>query len=639
MHDGVQPFTTAQHNAIQNFVNAIVDGTRIPNAFVAYGNSKRNDIYVKTAGTQSNGSPVPSNPYFRMASTTKIICPTVAAKLMADRWCNMDTPIANYLGNGYIDASGVEHGDVIRDFQGNPLTAPWKSVNRKVIDTSGVVITMVESWNRWCDAQKPPVPKLTATGASTCPDLNVGHCLNMTSGLPYDYWTIGKYQGLLPYVKDNSVMKRIEPGTGYGYSDYLTCHATGQIGDTSAGYTMPPPQFLFDASGNSIFTMDTYVSLLTCQPSSSAPGVFCEYNRGYDLLGFFFDQLIKQNLSAIQAFYGNNTNIVDVISFAQEVIFKPIGANDTWVLGGQSQPPADVRTNMISASFQRSKTSSLGSKCVPYGLVDTSQNGLVSVTGVPVAKYSYTDLSGFTFTGYFDASNNALTVWADSVPGDTNTSLLNNSVYENKNNNLKHVGPLGSAWNMSAMSFAKLLRLWSNQGYDVASNTRIINKATMLLFNQASVTNGTYIGLTDFDNYQASINRDEIPLEYSFATSLPMLWSYGSFRFMNPGSMPNNTPFIAGFNTNLNTLGTYPLVEGVQYWTGVFNNVWYMDPNTGNFAVWGSSQPTWAAANSSLYDLAKTHIVGTPQGNAVPSGNNQPYASTRLISILEGGQQ
>lgn len=627
IHDGFTPYTAAQHTAVQSFANAIADGPNIPNSFVAYGNANTTDINVKVSGKQSDGSDVPANPYFRLASCSKIIGALCAAKLMSDRWINLDTPIAAYLGNGTVDASGIEHGDVIRDSSGNPLTAPWKSANRQIIDTSGNLTTMAAAWAAWGAEQTPVV-------ATPCPDITVNHCLTMCCGLSYDYWTFARYTGLMEFVKDNTSLQR---ASQYGYSDYLTAYATGQVGTSFTGTTMAAPARLFDASGNPTYTSDQYVGLLSSQPLSSLPGVFCEYGRGYDLLGFFFDQVIKQNLSAFQTYYGN-TNIVDAITFMQQLIFIPIGMNDTWVSGGQSEPPTDVKTRMISASFARNKISNVGAKCAPYGILDTSQNNLRSVNGVAVAKYSCTDASGFTYTGYFDSSNNALTVFADHVPKDTNATSVNELYYAPKNSSLKHVGQMGSAWGMSAQSYAKMQRLQANKGFDIVSGRRIIAKSAMSFISQASVPNGTYVGLTDYDHFK---NFHNIPLEYSFAISQPLLWSYGGLRVMNEGSMPNNSPYAtlgsAAFNLPINNNGFYPMVEGGKYWTGVYNNVWYMDPDSGNFAVWGTSQPTWCSLNANLYNLGYTHIALSASSD--PSPNNKPYAATRLITILDGAQQ
>ncbi|NBR26275.1 MAG: hypothetical protein EBU08_21315, partial [Micrococcales bacterium] len=353
--DGVLPgFTSAQIAAIQSYANDIADGPKIPNSFVAFGNANEETIYTVVSGKQSNGGAVPSNPYFRLASCSKLIGGIATAKLMADRWINTDTPIASYLGN--YDASSNPNGDKIYDTSGNLLVAPWKSANRKIIDASGNVTTMQAAWTAWGATQNPPV-----TGA--CPDITVGHCLNHTVGLSYDYYTFGRYTGFLELCHDNTTLQRVAQ---YGVSDTPTTYAKGQTGTSVQNGPIDPPHHLFDASGNPTYTSDNYLTLMSTQPLSSLPGVLCEYSRGMDVMGFMFDQLIKQNLTKFQTFY-NNTNIVDVITFIQQIILIPAGINDSWVYGGQSQPPADCKTNMLSSSTARNVTSAAGAKCIPYG--------------------------------------------------------------------------------------------------------------------------------------------------------------------------------------------------------------------------------------------------------------------------------
>jgi len=647
MRDGCYDFLPTTHAQIQAFADSIVsnNSNTIPNLFVGYGNAKDASYNVVVSGKQSNGGSIPADPYIRLTSLAKNIGVLVSGKMMADGWINMDTPIAAFLGNGWFDASGIAHGDMIPDSSGNiPRDAsgqyikPWLSKNRTIMDSSGVIRTMQAAYTAWAAAQSPPF--VSNATLNPCPNITVLNCLNHTAGLSYDYYTVGRLSDLNEYAGDRVTLNRVKQ---FGVGDYLSVYATGQPGSTfpdpSNNYNANPanaPRLLVDSSGNTTYTSDDYLSLMSTQPVSSLPGLFSEYGRGYDLLGYFLDQVIKQT-PTLSALY------TDVIDYAKKTILTPIGITDAWVYGGESPAPADVETRMLSASIQRSSRSEIGGKSTPYGLVDTSQNGLVSVTGVPVAKYAYTDASGFTFTGYFDSSNNSLTVWADAVPGDTNTIGYNQLYYrKTKNTNLKHIGILGSAWCMSVGSYCKLLRFIANKGYDVVSKRRIMPKSVFTYGYQSSVTESAWTGVTDYEKFNSAA-----PMEVTYAYGTPLVWSFGSYKFVELASVEyKGLAFITPTGTvNANFINQpplYPFAPGAHTWAGVMNIAWYMDPESGNYVLYGTQAASWASAAPSLFQSRRSTIRADPPGpnpaylGAAPvnSTQNTNYALSRLVSIL-----
>ena len=667
VHNGASdylPNTRSQVQAIlDNVVNTYLGGNGTPNMFAAYCNGKDATVETVVSGKQSNGSAVPSNPYYRMASNSKVIAAVASAKLMAEGWINMDTPIAAFLGNGWFDSSNVAHGDMIPDSCGNVLfdtssngqkfyKKPWLSANRKIIDVvgaNGIPLTgattlnangdildasgniatirertMQQAWTEWGATQKPPV-------AGNCPNITVGMCLDHTCGLSYDYYTFGKFCNLPLVSGDIATYARTRK---YGYSDYLTSYATGQPGssypDASLNFVNNPanaPRLLVDASGNGTYTSDNYLSLLSTQPVSNLPGLFSSYGRGMDLLGMFLDQVIKQT-PAFSAY-------LDIIDYVQKTILIPIGITDSWVMGGQSAAPADCKTRLISASVTRGQNALGGNgKQIPHGLVDTSNASLRSILGVPVAKYGYTDASGWAYTGYFDASNNQLTVFMDDVPNDTETIGMNN-IYQQtvRDPTIKHVGQMGSAWCMSIGSMAKLLRFVYNQGFDVVSKTRIIPKSAFTYIHQTTnnESNGN-IGISDPAHFFT-----EAPIEVSYTYGYPMAWSFGGMQFIELGSIGYKSPTIAGYGTYINTASLYPFAPGGRAWAGVYNTGWYIDPDSGNVIVFGMSQPAWAGAMPSVFEYNKTYVKAIDPGPIKTiSGNNQPYAMSRLVTIING---
>jgi len=374
--------------------------------------------------------------------------------------------------------------------------------------------------------------------------------------------------------------------------------------------------------------------LMSSQPVSSLPGLFSSYGQGYEILGLFLDQVIKQT-PALSALY------TDLIDYAQKTILIPIGITDSWVMGGQSAAPADCKTRMLSASIQRSSATDIGGKAIPYGVVDTSQNGLKSILGVDITKYAYTDSSGFTFTGYFNSSNVSQTVWADHVPGDSNTINYNNLHYQKtKNTNLKHVGFLGSAWCMSVSSFCKLLRFVANKGYDVASKRRIMPKAVFTFIDQSAVTESAWTGITDYEHFNSVA-----PSEISYAYGAPLVWGFGGYKFVELSSLEykglsftinngtaNNGIVVSNF---INQPPLYPFAPGAHTWAGIMNMGWYMDPVSGNFVVFGHQQGQWAGPAPGLFQSRRSSIRAVPPGPApVRSPQNTNYAFSRLIQIL-----
>ena len=674
LHDGAEaylPSTSSQvqaflDNVVNNFVSAGIAGNGTPNMFAAYGNASGTAIQTVQSGKQSDGSGVPINPYYRMASNSKVIAAVTAAKLMADGWINMDTPIASFLGNGWFDSSNVARGDMIPDSCGNiPFDTssngqkfyrkPWLSANRKIIDVvgaNGVPLTgvttlnangdildasgniatirertMQAAWEEWCDKQSP---KITGAGR-TCPNITVGMCLDHTCGLSYDYYTFGKFNNLPLISGDIATWARTRR---YGYSDYLTSYATGQPGSTypdpSDNFLNNPanaPRLLVDASGNGSYTSDSYLTLLSTQPISNLPGLFSSYGRGMDLLGMFLDQIIKQ-VPAFSAY-------LDIIDYVQQTILVPIGITDSWVMGGQSAAPADCKTRLISASLTRGQGALGGNgKQIPHGLVDTSQNGLTSILGVPVAKYGYTDASGWTYTGYFDASNNQLTVFCDDVPNDTETIGMNN-IYQQtvRDPTIKHVGQMGSAWCMSIGSFAKLLRFVYNQGFDVASKTRMIPKSAFTYLQQTTnnESNGN-IGITDPAHF-----FNEAPIEVSYTYGYPMAWGFGGMQFVEFASIGYKSPSLSGFGTYVNLPPLYPYAPGGRAWAGVYNTGWYIDPDSGNVLVYGMSQPSWAGIMPSVFQYNNTYVKAIDPGPIkTASPNNTMIAISRLVTIING---
>lgn len=650
IRDGVASFLPNTRAQVQAFADNIISpsnyGAYTPNYFIGYGNAKDADVNVVVTGKQSNGSAVPSNPYFRMASTSKMIGAIAAGKLMAEGWINMDTPVAAFLGNGWYDASGVAHGDMILDSCGNiPVDGngqyikPWLSKNRTIIDSSGVIRTLQQAWAIWCAAQSPPIS--TSATLNPCPDITVAHCLNHTTGLSYDYYTFGKYSDLDTYDGDLTTLQRVKK---FGYSDYLTIYATGQVGssfaDASDNYNSHvTPTLLVDSSGRTTYTSDNYLTLMSTQPISSIPGLYSEYGRGYDLLGFFIDQVIKQT-PALSALY---TNAID---YVQKTFLIPIGINDSWVMGGQSPAPADCETNMLSGTVCRPATSAVSTPCYDYGLTDTAHSGLTDINGVPVAKYSYTDSLGNTHVGYFDASNNDLTVFMDAVPGETNTIGFNQLYYQKTvDTRLKHVGQMGSAWAMSVGSYCKLLRLVANKGYDVVSNTRILPKSVFTFAYQSSVTSNSCTGVSDTTHFNSNA-----PIELTYSYGAPFVWSFGSYKFVELSSLPYSSPSFpsatgAYSSLPLNIPPLYPFAPGAHSWAGIYTTGWYMDPESGNYCIMGINQPGWAGKMPSVFQCNRSHIRAVPPGPSgagylgakpVKSSNEVAFALSRLVTILDG---
>ena len=666
VHDSASDYLPNTRAQVQAFLDNVVatsfGGNGTPNMFAAYGNAKdANSINVVVSGKQSNGSALPAEPYYRMASTSKMIAAVASAKLMADGWINMDTPIAAFLGNGWFDSSNIAHGDMIPDSCGNILfdtssngqkfyKKPWLSKNRTIIDVVGAdgkpltgltklnangdildasgnlaVIrerSMQAAWDEYGATSKPPFQ-------SACPDITVGMCLNHTCGLSYDYYTFGKLCYLPTVSGDLATYARTRR---YGYSDYLTSYATGQPGssypDPSNNYNAShPPRLLVDASGNGSYTSDTYLSLLSTQPVSNLPGLLCSYGRGMDLLGMFLDQVIKQ-VPAFSAYR-------DIIDYVQQTILIPIGINDSWVMGGQSAAPADCKTRLISATVTRGQAALGGNgKQIPHGLVDTSNANLKSILGVPVAKYGYTDASGWTYTGYFDASNNQLTVFMDDVPNDTETIGFNN-IYQQtvRDPTIKHVGQMGSAWCMSARSYATLLRFVYNKGYDVVSKTRIIPASAFTYIHQTSANAALgNIGITDYAHYFS-----DLPIEVSYNYGYPMTWAFGGMEFIEMGSVGNKSANTYGSPPYTNTPSLYPFAPGGRAWAGVYNTGWYIDPDSGNFVIFGCQQPAWAGIMPSVFQFNNSYVKGIDPGPIKSvSGSNNPWALSRLVTILNG---
>jgi CubicO group peptidase (beta-lactamase class C family) len=647
VRDGVTDFLPTTRAQVQTYANNIITASTslAPNFFVGYGNAKDASFNIVVSGKQSDGSALPADPYFRIASLTKLIGSIGTLKMMSDGWINMDTPIAAFLGNGWYDASGIAHGDMIPDSCGNiPRDAsgqyikPFLSKNRTIIDGSGVIRTLQAAYTAWALTRSPP---FTSTASlNPCPDMTVSMCLNHTCGLTYDYFTIGKFHDFPQYDGDLTTQARVKK---FGYSDFFTVQATGQVGssfaDPSGDYNANPanaPSLLIDASGNTTFTTDTHLSLVATQPSSSIPGLYSTYGRGYDILGFFVDQVIKQT-PALSALY------TDAVDYIQKTVLTPIGITDCWVMSGQTAAPADCQSRMVSAVLQRATQTSVRTKAAPFGIVDTSQNGLVSIRGVPVAKYAYTDTSGFTFTGYFDSSNNPLTVFADAVPNDTQTTLLNNTSYQKtKNTNLKHIGNFGTGWCMSVSSFLKILRLFANKGYDIVSKRRVISKAVFTFLMQSSVTETQHTGISDSDHFFTNA-----PVELSYTSGYPISWSIGSWKFGELSTIPYSA---VSFTDSGGRLGSpiysqpplFPFAPGAHYWAGVFNNGWYMDPESGNFTVFGTQQAAWAGGLNTVFQPYRSSIRAVAPGPSpaylgaapVKSSYDSPLAFSKLVSIL-----
>lgn len=655
MRDGCYDFLPTTRAQVQTYANTISpsSSTTCGNFFVGYGNAKDTSFNIVVAGKQSDGSGVPVDPYFRIASLTKLIGGAVALKLMSDGWFNMDTPIASFLGNGWYDASGIAYGDMIPDSCGNiPRDAsgqyikPWLSKNRTIIDGSGVIRTLQEAYTIWGAQQQPPI--VSSATLNPVVDATVSMCLNHTIGITNDYFTIGRFTDLGKYCGDEATEARVKK---FGYSDYFTVQATGQVGssyaDPSNNYNANvTPRPLIDSSGNTTFTPDNYLSLMSTQPFTSIPGLYSIYGRGYDVLGFFIDQVIKQTPVLFAKYPGG------CIDYIQQNFFTPIGITDAWAMSGQSAAPADCKTRMLSAVIDRVKTSTVSGnstnyyvQALPYGIVDTSQNGLKSISGVTVAKYAYTDSSGRNYTGYFDSSNNNLSVWADHVPNDTNAILLNNTSYQAKNTNLKHSGMLGSGFFMSVSSYGKFLRLFTNKGYDVVSKKRIISKAVFTFMDQSTVCESQHTGITDM----AHMNTIA-PIELSYTSGYPISWSIGSWKF---GELSTQTSkgvsFFDAAGKIQNTLTSrysqpplFPFAPGAHWWGGVFNICWYTDYESGNYVVFGTQQPAWGGSTVTCFQPFRSSMRAVPPGPSPPylgaapvtSASNNNVSFARLVTIL-----
>ena len=567
---------------------------RVPNFFVSYGNASNSTINTKVYGTQSNGTPVPANPYIRIASETKVLGTMVAAKLLEDGYFTVDSNVDSFLGNA---------ADAIYDASLNRLTRPWLIQNRSWIDASGNIyagavsvpnvlpprvynagnpdcayfnysstgalisgstldasgataVTTLSTSTRY--GYGPIVnfynavngtsfgPSNPLTGANAPVQMTIRHLLSMTAGLDYDFWNIINFAGALQFLGSNQAIQRIRK---VGYIVPTTVIGTGQLGPITSS-TVPTPV------DQTSYTLDNSLGALSTVPLCNFPGTYCEYCTSYDIIGFFMDQIIKQT-PALLSTYG------DIIGYCKKTILEPIGVNDCWFNGGQSQPPVDASSNMMSASEVR-----------------FSSNGTSSGT----TQYGGSAASGYGFDGSYN-----MVKFYDHNPGSSMAQVINNQYYIPFNSNLKHVGTFGGGAVMSVNSYGKVLQLFINKGWDVNSNRRILTKASINYLASATAPSGTQmVFIGDITAQSAGLSVFGIQ---------PFTWAAGIAKVPEVWTAPTLLP--AGLAANVQIISpSYPWAPECLYWNGSLNTFYYINMDTGNWMHFGTQQPSWANTTS-----------------------------------------
>ena len=598
--DGVGAVVDA--SAIYVYAQSLVStaSRSIPNMFVSFGNANNDTITTKTFGTQSNGAPVPANPYYRTASETKVTGAVVMAKMLEERLITMDTLVDVWLGN-YDDTSGI-NGDKIYDYSGNVLIHPWLIQNKSFVDISGNfywgadhvptmlpprnynagnpdcvyfnydpsgalisgttrdasgvrTITTISSATKWAygpivnfynfikNTTKGPSDPLT--GAEGPIQITVKCLASMGLGINYDaYWALMNFQGVIQGSGDTDQSARIAE---WGYVGFYAVIAAGQLNGPITNPRNPTPVSQINNYG-----CDQYLGRLATMPFSAFPFEYYSYSMEYDILGFMMDQVIKQNTA-------RRTQYTDIYGYLNQKILAPLAITDFWMFYGQSQPPVDVSSNMMSSSEYRSNP------------VSTSRFGV--------------DGQFWEFGYGFDGSYNTLK-WSDSLPGSSNTQLNNDLYYMAKNTNIKHIGTFNAGCATSVDSYSKMLRLYCNKGYDVVTKTRLISKAAMNYIMQPSMS--LMSELVELGNISAPEIEDlQIPsnLIWSFGCSMIPIGGYAKEE-----SVPRDNLIFPGAPVGPVTMPPFPLSPGSRWWSGSVNTFWYCNVDTGAWIHVGSQQ-------------------------------------------------
>ena len=305
--------------------------TVLPNFAIFSGNAFTGEENYQSAGiTADGGTAAPTEEqYHRMASMGKCVAGLVAAKAFEERIVDIDDPVYMYLGE--TGSSGAPGGN-----------GWWAKENCQVLTWTPDPMGTDSQYDLLELVLNPP--GATGTwGLTACNhDITLRNCLQMTVGLPYQFFNCGPAFLSQPYY--NPKVNRTLFNYGYNTTGVTGTYrysadafalnpefANGVTGFIALGGTGAVLDYSYENMRNTLWAYtlgDQGPSGITGTLLTNQPGTVCEYGQGNDLFCIALNSAIKQkNLTAIQYY-----SVAATLNFTGATATALIGlASDTAV--------------------------------------------------------------------------------------------------------------------------------------------------------------------------------------------------------------------------------------------------------------------------------------------------------------------
>ncbi len=478
-----------QIERVKNYLKEVNQKSGSPFSSYVFGNAFTGKEVFIGEGEGRVGEPVNDKMYYRWASCTKILGLIILCKAIDDGFIDsIDEPVYKYITEFSNITKYVKDAVPVFDEQGNQLYDKYGTPR----------YNMVLEYD-------PELGK----------KITIRNLINHSSGIGYITWGLAssrkifvdpiagtpngnKYIAYLQYIEQNNVSQRVDIFNSYYFNEQIS------------------------------FT--DLILERTKHPLIFFPGNDNIYGEDHNFIAGIVSRALQQkglNITAAQ--------------YCKEKIFIPLGINNSWLLCGSLNPPADVLDRITDAYFVRdSNIDGQGGKNVEFGKLYRCLNPSVSDDGFVRQELGQ--------------------VVKLNEPTDTMAGGFSES----------GVGPL--------TDYVKLLKLIINKGV-VKSKCGFFDKEIRVISSQS--LEYVLAPKFDFDTNLWTSGKGTIPFLAPYET-----WS---------GACTAISEYKGS------TLPT-SIGNSVYKWIGYYNTTYYFDTKTGNYLFGGTqvSFGSWLLPTSTL---------------------------------------
>jgi CubicO group peptidase (beta-lactamase class C family)/cytoskeletal protein CcmA (bactofilin family) len=307
----------------------------LPNFAIVSGNAFTGEEYYQSAGiTESGGTAAPTQEeYHRMASMGKCVAGLIAAKAFEERIVDIDDPVYMYLGETGSSGSPGGNGWWAKE---NCQVLTWTpdplgTDNQYDMMAYGIGAGATGTW-----------------GLTGCEyDMTLRNCLQMTVGLPYQFFNCGA--AFLSQPAYNPKVNRTLFNYGYNTTGVTGTYrysadsvilnpefSQGVTGFIALGGTGAILDYEYENMRNTLWAYtlgDQGPSGITGTLLTNQPGSVCEYGQGNDLFCIALHKAIQQKNTTAFGYY----SVAASLSFTGATAEALIGlASDTAVFSKAS---------------------------------------------------------------------------------------------------------------------------------------------------------------------------------------------------------------------------------------------------------------------------------------------------------------